>query len=173
MNASDLEDAAQQSGSLAHAQQAHRFGIEQIGPCDPTAVIFHFQSNSAIGFFQIDQHLGGAGVTNDVGQGLLENPEKSGAQVLIRQGFANPGSHVAFDPGPILELVSLPLDGGDQAQVVQHSRTQFAGNAPDGLDGWIDVRCQGPGFVQQRLHLGGQSTGNPGQIQFQAGQGLA
>jgi hypothetical protein len=67
LDAADPEDAAKQGGSFTHAQKAHRLCIKKVRPRDPAAIILYLQSNSAVGFFQIDRDLRGSGMTNDVG----------------------------------------------------------------------------------------------------------
>ena len=160
--ASNLEDSPEQGCSFSHTQKSHGFVIEYIRPRDAPAVIPYLKINSTGGFFQIDGHLRGPGMANDIGQGLLKNPKQHRGEVLVRERFANPRVNVAPDARAVLEFIGLPLDGGAQAKVIQHPRPKLAGNTADRLNRRIDMSRQCPGFIDQRLQLGRQPSSNPG-----------
>src|SRR5215831_1619791 len=74
--AADFENSAQQRRAFTHAQQPHRFGIGDFLPRNTAPIVFHIQSNAAVGLFQMDADLGSAGMTDHVGERFLEYAEK-------------------------------------------------------------------------------------------------
>jgi hypothetical protein len=135
----DLKIAAEQGRTLAHAEQPHGAGIVHFCLGDAPPIIFYFQDYSVVSPFQIHCHLGGPCMTNDIREGLLEDTEKSCVQILRKGGVAQAGMDITFDPGAILEFVGLPLQRRGKAKIIEYSRTEFAGDTPDGLDGRINV----------------------------------
>jgi hypothetical protein len=121
----------------------------------------------------MDADLRSAGMSNDVRERLLEDPEKRGAEILVEQRFSDIGVHITFDSRAGLKIIGLPFQGSCQAQVVQDRWAQFAGNAADGLNRGIDVSREGPSLIDERPEVARQSARNPGQIQFATCQCLA
>lgn len=87
----------------------------------------------------MDDNVRGARMANDVGQRFLENPEERGRQIGREHRFVEVGMNVTFDSSAGLKFVCLPLERGDQPEMIQNSRTKFGGNAADRLDGGIDM----------------------------------
>jgi len=59
-----------------------------------------------------------SGVPNYIGQGLLEDPEKSGAQIGVGERLRHIRAHIAFNARAILELIGLPFERCGQPEVV-------------------------------------------------------
>ncbi len=77
--ASDMKSAADEGGTLAHSQQPHGLRVQDLGTGDAATVVPHFQSNSTLGFPQMDVPARGTGVPDDVSKGLLEYAKEGGA----------------------------------------------------------------------------------------------
>jgi hypothetical protein len=130
----DLESAAQQRRPFSHAQQAHRLRVRDFFFGDAAAIVADFQNNPPGGFAQFHLDVRGAGMANDVGESFLEDAEKSGVQIGTEAAFPQMNADVAFDAGACLKIVGLPFEGGSEAKMIEHSRTEFGGDAAHHLD---------------------------------------
>ena len=131
----DFEDAAEQRSPLTHAEQPHRLAIGNLLRRNAPAIIFHLECDPAIFLPEIDGNLRRASVADDIGERLLENPEKGRAEVLLQKGIPKIAVDIAPNPGAVLKFVGLPFQGGHQSQMIQDARPQLAGDAANHLDG--------------------------------------
>jgi hypothetical protein len=126
----------------------------------------------AVGLPEPNADMGGACMADNVGERFLEDSKEGGAQLGVQERLVHVGMNLALYPGPVLEFVRLPFQGGAKAEVVEHAGPQFGGDAAHRLDGRIDVRGEGPGAFDEGLQIPGNPGGKPGGIELTAGQGL-
>src|ERR1041385_6906494 len=79
--AGDNDFAAEQSGALAHAEQADGFGVRDLRFGNAAAIVLGFEQKLAATLLQMHGHFCGVGMANDVRERFLENAEESGVQV--------------------------------------------------------------------------------------------
>ena len=108
-NVSNFELAPKEGGAFAHTEQAHGFGVGDFFFADAAAIVYDLHDDLLAIGFETNRHMGGPGVTDDIGQGFLENAEKGGVQFLIQQRNAEIGDDIAFNAGAILKFVGLPF----------------------------------------------------------------
>jgi len=111
------------------------------------------------------------GVTEDVGQRLLKDPEDGASQVVRDRDAITRHLHRDLDTGARLKLLPLPLERGRQTQVIQHARPKRRGDAAHGVRGLIDSlddrRALRDCFVIAR-----KTVLHPRDVQLKSGQRL-
>ena len=155
--------SADQGGPLAHSDQTDRPGVGDFLFGDAAPVVLDLQDQPPVVLLQPDRDPGGIGVPDDIGQGFLEDAKKHGREIMIPQNLRHPAGDGGLNPGSPLKIIGLPFDGRDQSEIVQDAWAQFGRDAPDGLDGGIDVGgkalyldAQGPAAFAREL------AGQPG-----------
>src|SRR5919198_1640512 len=115
----DRDLATEGAGPLAHAQEPERLYVGEGGLRDTGPVVPDFQDHVVPGLGQDDPDGRGARVAGGVGQGLLADAEEGDRQVRT-QLEALPGClERAPDARALRELLRVPLEGRDEAEVVQ------------------------------------------------------
>src|SRR5262249_2604266 len=115
--AADFEFPAQQRRPLLHAEEADGAPVLDLAGHDAAAVVPDGEHQHAPLPGGVDVDPRGVGVAHDVGQRLLEDPEERGVEVRVQHRVLERARHVALDARAALELVGLPLEGGDQPEV--------------------------------------------------------
>jgi len=115
----DFDFASEQGRALAHAEEADGFGVADLFLGDPAAIVFDFEEEARSGLSESYVDSGRTGVTDDVGQRLLEDTKEGGIEILIPDCFGHGGLDVATDAGFFLKFIGLPFEGGEQAGRVE------------------------------------------------------
>src|SRR5689334_1312141 len=118
---------------------------------DAAAIIGHFQMEASSLQRELDINVAGIGMASDIGEELLKDPEDGSRTCLIEIGKLIAEIELTFDAGARLKLLGLPFDRGNQAEFVEHARTQFRRDAAYRLDRLIDQLRHRFELVEQRL----------------------
>ena len=114
----------------------------------------------------------GSGMAQNVGQGLLKDSEHGCGFILSQLIGLGVEDYTAGNAGSTLEILSLPLDGRSQTEIVQNDRSQLCTHPVQNLQGCINDGAHGIEFGLQRSVRAGQVLCKPGQIHFEHRQGL-
>ena len=74
--AAEGDPAAEQCGALPHAEQTDGLGIVNFLVRNPPGVVLHFEDQMPGNLRYVDFNFGRVGVADDIGQGLLKDPEE-------------------------------------------------------------------------------------------------
>src|SRR5262249_18017810 len=99
--------------------------------------------------------------------GLLQHPEDRGGPHVIDDEVRPAHAHVRLHTGATLELLGLPFDRGDEAEMVEDAWTQIGRDPPNRVHRAIDT-------LDDRLHPARQLTPvvdpllEPGEVEFES-----
>src|SRR5260221_4068855 len=147
----DFDRAAKRQRALADSHQAERFRVVPRRAIDAVAVIFHRQDEAVTVRLHADVDPRRVGVTRDVREQLLEDPECRGRALAIERQALLRQRYVAADPAAPLEIAGLPADPGREPHPVQHLRSQPGGDLEHRLDRFVDLTRHGLRFLTQGL----------------------
>ena len=120
--------AAQNGDAFPHAQKSERGWIGIVARLNADAVVIDFQKQRILFPGQADGEIAGLGVTGNVGEDLLKDPENGGGLVRRKRERSGRERPLAMHACAGLEGLGLGLDGGLQPQTIQNGRTQFGGD---------------------------------------------
>src|SRR5260221_3127033 len=123
--------SAEQRGPLAHADQADRFGVENLRFGNAAPIVLDLQNKMFDRFNQPHLDPGGSGVADDVGERFLKNAEEGRVQVLIQDRIAHRHVDAALDAGLPLEFIRLALHRRRQPGPVEKTRPSFRGDSAE------------------------------------------
>ena len=130
----DVEGPADEHGPLAHAEQANRSRIADVGFGDATAVVANpkLEGPRTLG----QRHMNGARlrVPHDVRERFLENPEQRRLLFLAEGGPLFDRAYVTADTGARAEADGFPPDRRWQTEMIEGRRPKLGGQPLHRLD---------------------------------------
>src|SRR5919198_5960604 len=150
-SALDHDLATEGAGPLADAQEPERRDVGEGGLRNTGPVVPDFQDHAVAVLGQDNPDGRGAGVASGVGQGLLADAKEGDREV--RPDFETlPGRlDRAPDGRALFELLGVPLERRDEAEVVQDRGPKLARDPAHVVDGLVHARAQLSDLVRDAL----------------------
>ena len=159
-------------GPFPHSDDSEGAVVIALFLRDPVTVVGHGQHDVVLVLFQTNLCPGGSGVTGNVGQGFLKNPEEGRRQVSVQFQVVGREYGRAGDAGAVLKIGGLPFDGGRQTQIIQQPRPKLRRDAMDRLNGRIGQCGHLPHLLVKRFCPGRKAMLQPGDVHLEGRQGL-
>jgi hypothetical protein len=115
--------------SFAHPQQTQRSPILQRLLADARPVVFYGEGQRFVRRSEAHGHACRFRVPRHVGERFLQDAEDGGRAISIQGQFIDPDVEFMRQTCARSEVLDIPFDRGNQAQVVEYRRS------PDGLRG--------------------------------------
>lgn len=121
----DAEGPTGGEGALAHADPPDASLAALLHRRKSDAIVHYGQAQALILYRQLDHDVAGFGVTDDVGQRLLQDPKHGDCQVRIKGRQLIGSTQLTGDVVALFGLLEQPLYRREQAQIIDHAGAQL------------------------------------------------
>ncbi len=169
-----LDRAAEVVHPLAHALQAERARLGEVGRRDAAAVVLDLEEDLAVVRAHAHPGLARAGVARDVGERFLQRAVDRRGHRLVDALQLAVARHadLALHAGAAGEVPDQPVGRLGEAEVVEHQRPQVGGDAARGAHGLVEHAAHALGALRRIGVAGGQPLAQPGEVHLQRGEQL-
>jgi hypothetical protein len=168
----DAQPAAEEMDPFPHADEPERVVAGHFVAPDATPVVAHLDEKPAAVVPEGDGDPGRACVADDVREGLLHEPKDGDRPVGVERDLVVFDRQPARDPGALLELPDLPLEGGDQPEVVDERGSEVACDRLHALERRVDDAAHALHLFRHRRGPAVEMLPQPREVELQRGERL-
>ena len=159
--------AAKAGDALLNAEQSHAFYVSGV---EAAAVVLNGELERIALLLGADAYARRARVAGAIMQRFLDDAIDAGF-VIVGQIVGDIGGDADFHSAALGNFASLPLEGGDEAEIVEHGRTEQQRHIAHHANGVLDQALHG--FDARAIVGAGEARGQIAELDQDAGERLA